>query len=70
MNVTLKYLKNLLIALDQLANTILGGSPDVCISTRAYEHYPRVAKVIDFIFMNPKHCEESAENEDDEGIIK
>ena len=64
-----KYLFNILIALDQFVNTILGGSPDECISSRAYDHYPRLAKVIDFIFMNPKHCEDSKINEEDSGII-
>ena len=64
-----KYLLNILIGIDQLTNAILGGSPDICISTRAYEHYPRIAKIIDFIFMNPKHCEHSAENEEDTAVI-
>lgn len=30
------YLKNVLIAIDQLANAVLGGEPDETISSRAY----------------------------------
>ena len=50
-------------------NAALGGSPDECLSTRAYDHYPRLAVVINWLFRNPDHCKHSAENEDDEGII-
>lgn len=64
-----QYIKNILIGIDQLANAILGGSPDECISTRAYDHYPRLAKFINKLFRNDKHCENSKNNEDDEGII-
>ena len=28
------YLRNVLVGLDQFANSVLGGSPDECISTR------------------------------------
>jgi len=64
-----KYLFNILIAGDQFLNAALGGSPDECLSTRAYDHYPRLAVVINWLFRNPDHCKHSAENEDDEGII-
>jgi hypothetical protein len=64
-----KYVRNLLVAIDQLFNAIFGGSPDECISTRAYDHYPRLERFINWLFCNPKHCEESKNNEADEGVI-
>lgn len=63
------YLLNLLIALDQLFNAIFGGSPDEAISTRAYDHYPKLAKFINWLFRNPEHCKHSKENEEDDGVI-
>lgn len=63
------YFWNIVLALDHLGSAFLGGSPDECISTRAYEHYPRLAKVIDF-FLGKDHCKRSAEREDKElGLI-
>ena len=63
---------NVLCALDQLLNAILGGSPDETLSSRAGKHYPRLAKVINLIFFwQDNHCEYY--REDDEGkdaIIK
>ena len=64
-----KYLFNILISIDQMVNTILGGSPDECISSRAFEHYPKLANFINWLFRNPEHCKHSEENENDEGII-
>lgn len=34
-----KYLYNILISLDQLGNTILGGDPDETISSRLGKNY-------------------------------
>jgi hypothetical protein len=33
-----RYVRNLLISLDQLANTILGGDPDETMSSRMGKH--------------------------------
>ena len=58
-------MKQVLIAIDQLANVLLGGYADETLSARAYrisrdqnQHWPR--RVIDVIFFWDKnHCEES-----------
>lgn len=63
-----KYLFNILIAIDRLVNSVIGGDPDETISHRAYDHYPRLAKVINWLFRNKKHCEE-ATDENTDGII-
>ena len=63
------YFWNILIAIDQLANTILGGDPDETISSRAgkrvntqkWAYYLcRVLHILD-----PDHCNKSIE--EDEG---
>jgi hypothetical protein len=60
--VILKYIKNLLIALDQLVNTICGGDPDETISSRAAKWHPWLAVIIDRLFFwQPNHCEQSVE---------
>jgi len=63
----MQYLKRVLIALDQLLNTIFMGWPDETISSRAYRwdkdgirHWPR--KLIDgiaWVFGDKNHCYES-----------
>lgn len=66
-----KYIWNILIAIDQLANTVLGGDPDETISSRAGKYvregrgwFPCVlCKLLHFIDKN--HCEKSIE--EDEG---
>ena len=68
---TLSYIKSVLIALDQLVNTVCGGWPDETISSRAWRwelagarSWPR--KLIDglaLIFGDRDHCRESFENE-------
>jgi len=58
-------MKQVLIALDQLVNTILAGHADETLSARAYRlsrdrgrHWPR--RVIDALFFwEPDHCEKS-----------
>lgn len=67
----MQYLKNLLIALDQLLNAIFAGWPDETMSSRAYRwdvagvrSWPR--KVIDFIAdicQDSNHCYESFRSE-------
>lgn len=59
------YIKNILICLDQLCNTLLGGYPDETLSSRAYRldvsqinSLPR--KLIDtLLWFDTNHCEES-----------
>ena len=56
--------KQFLIALDQLLNTFCGGMADETISARAYRSgWTRREKVINFIFNDPKHCEDSYASE-------
>ena len=63
------YGKKLLVALDQLANTVLGGWPDETFSSRAWRWeadgkraWPR--KLIDRLFFWEKdHCRQSYESE-------
>lgn len=66
-----QYLYNLLIGIDQFANVILGGAPDVTISTRCWQHRDHWAgaasvKLIDFLFSwyGKDHCKSSAESGD------
>ena len=56
------YIKNILISIDQLVNTILSGEPDESLSSRAWRHYedgslkwPKI--LIDIIFFwEDNHC--------------
>jgi hypothetical protein len=61
----LNYLFNILIATDELANTILGGNPHETISARLGREYPNsfTAKVVDFLF-GTNHCKSVAQNGD------
>jgi len=64
-----KYFWNILISIDQLANTILGGDPDETISSRAgkRQHDQWWAKAFCWILdkINKKHCRNAIE--EDEG---
>ena len=57
-----KHLKQFLIALDQVVNTMCGGYADETLSCRAYRHYMRgehkwVKVLIDCLFFFDKdHC--------------
>lgn len=61
------YILNVLIALDQLINTLIGGSPDETLSARAYRNEQQgkvlgkvFRPVIDFIFwFDKEHCKTS-----------
>lgn len=65
----IRYLKNLLIALDQLVNALLGGWPDESLSSHCWRieqeqgiSWPR--KLVDaLLFFDKDHCQESYENE-------
>ncbi|WP_394137420.1 hypothetical protein [Cytobacillus oceanisediminis] len=67
-----RYFWNLLISLDQLANTLLGGFPDETISSRMGKRVRKkncpVCKVICRILdlFDKDHCEKSIE--EDEGF--
>jgi hypothetical protein len=54
-------LRAVLIAIDQLANTVIGGEPDETISARAYRLRARkgwalAERVINAMFRDPDHC--------------
>lgn len=66
------YLFNVLIGIDQLVNTLIGGKPDETISSRVYRNsqkywYAKPARVlIDAIFRlvdGPEHCKQAYLNE-------
>lgn len=53
-----------LIAIDQLANTLFGGWADETLSSRAYRTMPTLAKIIDTVlFFDPNHCMMSYQSE-------
>ena len=61
-------MKQILIAIDQLANTLLGGMADETLSARAWRTQSAIHKAIDAIFFfdrqGPKrHCQLSYESE-------
>lgn len=67
-----RYLLNLLIALDQLVNTLIGGYPDETLSASAYlgeqdgKYLPSLMRpVIDFIFLpwGKEHCKSAFDAE-------
>lgn len=65
------YLLNFLIALDQLANSLLAGAPDETLSSRAHRmrqkkqrYWGWTANAIDTLFFwQPDHCRLSYEQE-------
>lgn len=63
------YFKNLLISIDQLFNTVLGGAPDETLSAACYrlkdrQPYKVFRIIIDFIFFWEKeHCKKSYDAE-------
>ena len=63
-----KYFWNILVSLDQLGNTLLGGDPDETLSSRAYklDKYNNITtprKIIDKI-LGSKHCEQYVEQDE------
>jgi len=70
-----KYIYNILISIDQLINTFLGGDPDMTISGRVGRNYKGtwIAKLIDWMFSWQKrvgsksHVENAEYWERDEG---
>lgn len=65
------YLTRLLIALDQLFNTIFGGYPDETFSARCYrlgfleneKKWFIAMRVVNTMFFSKTHCKEAYENE-------
>jgi hypothetical protein len=67
-----KYLINILIAIDQLFNSILGGDPDETISSRLAKKSGQCAKKACTILsmLDKDHCAKSVEvDEGKDGII-
>lgn len=57
-------MKQVAIALDQLANTLLGGYADETISARAYRKgWRRREAIINWLFRDPDHCRDSYNSE-------
>jgi hypothetical protein len=69
----LKYLKNILISLDQFFNTLAGGDPDMTISARLGRNYKGtwLERIVDWMFNWQHnvdgHCENADWWESDEG---
>ena len=68
-----KYIKNILISIDQLVNTLFGGDPDMTISARLGRNYRGtwMERFVDWMFSwqnRPDgHCENADWWESDEG---
>lgn len=69
-----QYIKNVLIAIDQLVNTLLKGEPDETMSSRVYRNWIKhgywycgaAVKILDCVFGllgDEEHCKNSYENE-------
>ena len=71
-----RYFWNILIAIDQLANTLLAGDPDETISSRAAKAHKKgkrwgciLCRLLDIVDKN--HCEKSVElDEGDRALLK
>lgn len=70
-----RYFHNVLVSIDQLANTLLAGYPDETLSARAWrcrdkKRWTIMVKVINFLAHNSRHCEQAFAKEIDlpEGI--
>lgn len=50
------YFRRVLIAIDQLANAILGGAADETLSARAYREDWMVQHLINLLFWDRNHC--------------
>ena len=79
-----KWLWNVLVAIDQLGNTIAGGNPDITISARVgyfanksndrrfYYYWRCLEAVIDFTFYpldGSKHCLQALQGDNEEGHV-
>ena len=61
-----KYLRNLLVAIDQLLNTILGGDPDETISSSLGKRDWWLGRFICWVldFFDKNHCEKVREQDE------
>lgn len=65
-----KYLKNVLISLDQLLNAMLGGDPDETICSRVWkasqrgEGWAQKARIVLDEVFGRNHCQESEESDE------
>lgn len=63
-----RWIRNILIGIDQLANAILGGDPDETISSRAGKRRTKcqacdlLCRILDRI--DPRHCAKSIEHDE------
>lgn len=54
------YIKNILISFDQFIGSFIPNSyPDETISSRAYRENWKIQVLINAIFLDSKHCEDS-----------
>lgn len=65
-----RYFRNVLISIDQLANTLLAGYPDETLSARSWRCRDKkrwfiLMKVINFIANDSRHCEQAFTKEID-----
>ncbi len=56
--------KRIAVGFDQTGNAALGGDEDETISARCWRYradrkYSRLVQIIDYLFDDPKHCEDS-----------
>jgi hypothetical protein len=69
----MKYIYNILIAIDQLFNTIFGGDPDETISSRLGKNYRDtwMEKFVDWLFRKKtsNHCENAIESDEGKDSI-
>lgn len=57
-------MKQFLIAIDQLGNTLLGGMADETISARVHRNdWQRAERFIDWLFREPGHCRNAYNSE-------
>ena len=71
------YLRNVLVALDQLVNAALNGQPDETLSSRAWRteqksqpYWSWTRRVIDALFFfQPNHCQLSYNNEKSRALL-
>lgn len=69
-----KYFWNILISIDQLGNTILGGDPDETISSRCFKLIKTCYLCRFFCWIadkiDPNHCEKSVELDEGKRLRK
>lgn len=68
-----KYLKNILVSIDQLANTLIGGDPDETISSRAGKLHKnnKLAYILCRLlhWIDHDHCKKSIEHDEGDDAV-